>query len=310
MGPRMCRDRTLAALVAAVILLPITSSAADAAAPARRELRRRTLVIDDQNLDSLPEIHVAGGAATILAFEVPVKDRGAFIVDVRSLFYLPQQSGKTLILIPKADLPQPVPLNITLTDGTLLSFKLTSIPRESDVQVDVVLALKNRASPDSAQTLRTTIEELRSELDGCQAASAGAGATKLAALLLDQNLDEPQVFERRALHGGDKQNRLLVEARWAYRLVGLTYLVFTVDNRDPSRSWVLDRAEVRLTGAGDVLDVRVLAAATEFPVLAPGAGEKLVVAFKTPDQPAGRRYTVTLLERSGGRRVVLEGLSP
>jgi uncharacterized protein (TIGR02268 family) len=306
----MHRDRALAALLAVAVLFPSVTTAADPKVSARGELRRRTLIIDDLNLGSLPEIHVAGGAATILAFEVPVKDGGAFIGDVRSLFYPPQQSGKTLILIPKADLIQPVPLNITLADGTLLSFKLTTVPKESDVQVDVVVALQNRAAPDSAQALRATIEQLRSELDGCVAASAGAGATKVAALFLEQSLDEPQTFDRHPLRGGDKQNRLLVEPRWIYRLVGLTYMVFTVENRDPSKAWVLDRAEVKVTGAGDALDLSVLAASTEVPILAPGTGEKVVVAFKTPAQAATHRYTVTLVEKDGGRRVVLEGLSP
>ncbi len=306
----MLRRRAFAAVVASTLLAPVAAAAGDPSAPARRELRRRSLTIDDQNLGSLPEIRVAGGAATILAFEVPVKDGGAFIGDVRNLFYQPQQSEKTLILIPKADLAQPVPLNVTLSDGTLLSFKLTSVPRESDVQVDVVVALKNRAAPDSAQALRATVEQLRSDLDGCVAASSGAGATKLAALLLEQSLDTPQIFERRALRGGDKQHRLLVEARWAYRLVGLTYLVFVVENRDPSRAWVLDRAEVKLTGPGDALELQVLAASTEVPILAPGAGEKVVVAFKTPAQAVSHKYTVSLLEKDGGRRVVLEGLSP
>ncbi len=306
----MLRRRAFAAAVASTLLAPIGAAAADPSASARRELRRRSLTIDDQNLGSLPEIRVAGGAATILAFEVPVKDGGAFIGDVRNLFYQPQQSERTLILIPKADLAQPVPLNVTLSDGTLLSFKLTSVPKESDVQVDVVVALKNRAAPDSAQALRATVEQLRSDLDGCVAASSGAGAAKLAALLLEQSLDTPQVFERRALRGGDKQNRLLVEPRWAYRLVGLTYLVFIVENRDPSRAWVLDRAEVKLTGPGDALELQVLAASTEVPILAPGAGEKVVVAFKTPAQAVSHKYTVSLFEKDGSRRVVMEGLSP
>lgn len=306
----MDRSHSLAAALVVSLLAPALVEAADPRPLARRELRRRTLTIDDKTLGSLPEIHVAGGAATILAFQVPVKEGGAFIGDVRSLFYLPQQSDKTLILIPKADLAQPVPLNVTLADGTLLSFQLTSVPRESDVQVDVVVELEERAAPDSAPALRATIEQLRSELDGCQAASAGAGASKIAALLMEQSLDEPQAYDRHALRGGDKQNRLLVGARWIYRLAGLTYLVFTVENRDPSRSWVLDRAEVKLTGGGDALDLQVLAAATEVPILAPGTGEKVVVAFKTPSQASTQRYTVTFMERDGGRRVALEGLSP
>jgi hypothetical protein len=198
-----------------------------------RELRRRTLTIDDESLASLPEVHVAGGSATLLTFEVPVKDAGALIADVRGLFYPPTQTDRTVILVPKADLVQPVALTVSLSDGTVLSFKLVSVEKESDVQVDVALALTRGAAPDSQQALRTTIEQLRGELDECQSSSATAGARHLAALVLAQSLDEPQSFDRHELRGGDKQNRLLVEARWTYRLLGLTYLVFTVENRDP-----------------------------------------------------------------------------
>jgi len=306
-------DRVLVlAVVAAALLFGSTEAAAatDPTAPPRRELRRRTLVIDDQTLGSLPELHVAGGSATLLTFEIPVRENAALVTDNRGLFYPPTQTDKTVILVPKADLSQPAALSVTLSDGTVLTFKLVSVPKEADVQVDVVLALQSRASPDSAQALRTTIEQLRSELDECHASSASAGAAKVAALFLGQSLDEPQAFDRHALRGADKQNRLLVEAHWIYRLVGLTYLVFTVENRDPARSWVLDRAEVKLTGSGESVDLRVLAAATEAPLLAPGQGGKVVVAFKTPSQTASHRYTVTLVEKDGGRRVTLEGLSP
>ena len=306
----MRADPVVLAVVVPILLAAGVSQAAEPRPPPARELRRRTLTIDDQSLGSLPEIHVAGGSATILTFEVPVKEGGALIADVRGLFYPPSQTEKTVILVPRADLAQPVALSVTLTDGTVLAFKLASVPRDADVQVDVLLKLKRRASPESAHALRATIEELRAELDECQASSGTAGAVKLAALFLGQDLDEPQTFERHALRGGDKQDRLLVEARWVYRLVGLTYLLFVVENRDPARAWVLDRAEVKLGGGREALDLHVLAASAELPLLAPGQAEKVVVAFRTPGQAMSGRYTVTLVEKDGNRRVVLEGLSP
>jgi uncharacterized protein (TIGR02268 family) len=285
-------------------------SAAEPKAQPRRELRRRTLTIDDQALGSLPELHLAGGSATILTFEIPVRDHGAIITDTRGLFHPPTQTDKTVILVPKADLTQPAALNVTLSDGTVLSFKLVSVPKEADVQVDVVVALQDRATPGSVQALKTTIEQLRAELDECQASSATAGAAKLASLFLAQNLDEPQVFDRHELRGRDKQSRLLVEGRWVYRLAGLTYMLFTVENRDPVKPWTLDRAEVKVTGMGEAADLRVLAAAAEDALVAPGQATKVVIAFKTPLASGSAKYTVALLEKGGGRRVVLEGLTP
>jgi uncharacterized protein (TIGR02268 family) len=309
----MRHDRLLVRTSAAALILLLAAGATLAADPkpqVRRELRRRTLTIDDQALGSLPELHVAGGSATILTFEIPVRDNGAIITDTRGLFHPPTQTDKTVILVPKADLAQPAALNVTLSDGTVLSFKLVSVPKEADVQVDVVLALQSRAAPGSVQGLKTTIEQLRGELDECQASSATAGAAKIASLFLGQSLDEPQVFDRHEFRGRDKQDRLLVEGRWIYRLVGLTYMLFTVENRDPVKPWSLDRAEVKVSGSGETQDVRVLAASAEDAPVAPGQATKIVVAFKTPAKSTSHRYTVTFVEKGGGRRVVLEGLTP
>jgi hypothetical protein len=54
----------------------------------------------------------------------------------------------------------------------------------------------------------------------------------------------------------------------------------------------------------------VLAASAEDAPVAPGQATKIVVAFKTPAKSTSHRYTVTFVEKGGGRRVVLEGLTP
>ena len=285
--------------------LPSAASAGD-----RRELRRRTITIDDASLTSVPEIRVAGGTPTILAFEVAVKEGGAVLADVRGVFYPPTQTDRTVMLVPKSDLERPQPLNVSLVDGTVLTFKLVSVPNEADVQVDVAVALKTRARPDSAAALRMLNEQLRGELDECRDGAANTGATKLAALLLAQSLDQPQTFERRPLRAGDKQSRLLVEGRWVYRMLGLTYMIFTVENRDPQRSWVLDRVDVRLTGAGEAVDVKVVAAQAELPILPPGTAERVVVAFEAPPMSPSQRFRVSFHEKDGPRLVALEGITP
>jgi uncharacterized protein (TIGR02268 family) len=297
-----------ALLVACAAVAWAVAGAADAAE--KRELRRRALTIDDASLTSVPEIRVAGGTPTILTFEVPVKDGGAVLADVRGVFFPPTQTDRTVMLVPKSDLSRPEPLNVSLADGTVLTFKLVTVPGEADVQVDVSVALRERASPDSAQALRMMNEQLRSELDECRDGAANAGASKLAALLLSQSLDQPQTFERRPLQAGDKQSRLLVQGRWAYRMLGLTYMIFTVENRDPQRSWVLDRVDVRLTGGRDAVDVKVVAAQAELPILPPGTAERVVVAFETPSVSQSQRFKVTFHEKDGPRLVALEGLSP
>jgi hypothetical protein len=210
------------------------SSGADGA-PVKRELRRRSLSINDANVSSLPVIHVAGGIATIVSFQVPLRDGGAFIADVKGLMNPLSQSERFLVLVPKKDLPAPLPLNVSLADGTVLTFKLLTVATDADAQVDVVLDLQKHAAPDSAAALKASLVSVRAQLDECQAGSATAGVAKIASLFIQQNLEGPHAFERYAVRGGDKQSRLLVEARWVYRLLGMTYLVLTVENRDPVR---------------------------------------------------------------------------
>jgi uncharacterized protein (TIGR02268 family) len=301
--------RSSIALLAGCVVLA-SSATVDANAADRRELRRRAIKIDDASLTSVPEIRVAGGTPTILTFEIPVKDGGAVLANVRGTFYPPTQTDRTVMLVPKTDLTRPEPLNVSLADGTVLTFKLVTVPAEADVQVDVAVALRERAKPDSAQALRMMNEQLRSELDECRDGAANAGAAKLAALLLAQSLEQPQTFERRPLHAGDKQSRLLVQGRWVYRLLGLTYMVFTVENRDPQRSWVLDHVQVRLTGAGEAVDVKVAAAQSELPILPPDTSERVVIAFETPAMSSSQRLKVSFHEKDGPRLVALEGLAP
>jgi hypothetical protein len=176
-----------------------------------------------------------------------------------------------------------------------------------DVQVDVVIALDRRGTPDSPLALKASLERARAQLEECQAVSGNAGVAKLASLFVAQSLDAPQAFERRPVHGGDKQQRLLVQARWSYQALGTTYVVLLVENRDASRSWVLDRAEVKL-GGSRTADVKVLAAVPELHALPPDVEERVVVAFATPQRERNQKMTLALFEKDGARHVVLENL--
>ena len=93
-------------------------------------------------------------------------------------------------------------------------------------------------------------------------------------------------------------------------MLGLTYMIFTVENRDPQRSWVMERVEVRLTGAGEAVDVKVVAAQAELPILPPGTAERVVLAFEAPTMAPSQRFKVSFHEKDGPRLVALEGLSP
>jgi uncharacterized protein (TIGR02268 family) len=291
-------------------LLLVSADAAGASAAPARELRHRTLTIGDRDVDTLPEVHVSGGATTLFTFPAPISDGGAVLADPRGLFYPPTQTDRTVIVAPKADLVAPAALHVSLVDGTVVTFKLASVPSDSDAQIDVVLALRIRASADSGPALRRALEVCHAEVDECRAGAAHAGVRGLAALLFTEAADASQAFDRHPLHGGDRQNGLLVQGSFSYRLMGFTFLVFRLENRDPGQAWTFERAEVRLEGKGEVADVKVLAEAAEVQTLAPSEAGRVVVAFKSISRALGQKFTVTFREKDGGRHAVLDGLSP
>ena len=290
-----------------------TASAADASIQSKRELRRRTLTINDANSNSVAEIHVAGGVPTTLVFEMPIKENGALLADVSKSFFPPQLTDNAILLVPKSDVARKnlTTLTVTLSDGTVLPFKLVSNPQDADIQVDVIVAIEKHAAPSSAQACRITLSQLRSDLDECQENAGKAGISKVASLILTQELYKPQSFTvaQHTAHRLDKQNRLLVEVKRVYRLFDLTYLVVTVENRDPSKIWVLDRPEIAVTGQSQAADVKVMLHAAELSALPPGETEKVVIVFNTPRQDVQQRFNVSLLEKNGNRHVRLEDVN-
>ena len=277
------------------------------AAAVQRTMQRRTLTIDDTTVNTLPELYVAGGSATVVTFQVPIAEQGALQGSSRESFQI-AQTDRTLIIMPRTDPTGPVPLNVTLSDGTVLTFQCVASPTALDAQVDVVLALRKRAATESVAGLKARLGQLQNDLDTCRATAGDAGSAKVAALLLTQtSLDANQAFDRRPLRRTTKENRLLVEARVAYRLLGMTYIVLTVENRDPDRHWALDRASVRLTAGGAAQDLPVKTLQAENPTLPPDASELVVVAFPTVASPRAQ-VAVTLDEKDGSRSVTLSGL--
>lgn len=281
----------------------------------QREIRRRELVITDATVEGVQEIHVGRGTGTTLTFEVPLKaPGGVLLTDMKGIFFQPQLLEKGVVLVPKDDVSknEPITLTVSLTDGTVLLFKLVSVPTDIDGGVDVSLKLEKHAAPDSASALKEQLEAVRAELDECKAGATGAGEGKIAAMLVAQDMDKPQTWntvDKRPIRKLDKQSRLLVQARAVYRLLDFSFLLITVENRDPAKTWVLDKAQLSLSSGGESQDVRVRQVATEQPSLAPGDTEKIVLSFQTPQTNTEHSYTLSLTEKNGNRHVKLEDIS-
>jgi len=290
---------------------PPEPTAVQAKTTPKRKLVRRPLVITDATLSTVPEIHVAGGVPTTLSFRQPINEKSIVLADGADVF-LPARSTPTSIqLIPKADVPEGTltTLTVSMVDGTVLPFMLRSVPEDADVQLDVDVALEKKSQGDSPQALKALVGQLRAQLDECSASSETAGLSKLAELILKDDASKPQPFERHDVHKLDKQSRLLVEVKQAYRLFGHTYLVLTVENRDPTKAWVLDRPELSLIGDGTSTDLKVSTFSSDLATLNPDDTAKVVVVFRSPPQGVNQRFVLSLFERNGNRHVRLENVS-
>lgn len=277
----------------------------------KRALKRRSVLITDANFNEVQVVHVAAGVPTTLSFRQPLRAESVILADVTNAFLPVKATESSIVLIPKRDLGQRsmTTLTVTLADGTILPLLLTTVAGEADIGVDITIALVKQAPPESATVLKASLAQLRSELDECRADQGNAGIAKLVSLLLQQDVSRPQVFERHELHRRDKQERLLVEMRQAYRIFGHTYVVLTLENRDPARAWVLDHPELTLAGGNQSIDVQVVAFQMDTPSIAPNETGKVVVAFQTPNQGSSNAFSLQLLEKNGSRHVRLDGLS-
>ena len=280
---------------------------ARAATGAERQVKNRVISFSDENRASVPELHLAQGIPTTLVFPLNINEATTRLADSQRLIYKPQFFKNTAVLSPKSDLPTGalIPLTVGLEDGTLLSFVLRTVPAEADFQVTVEVKFQREVSPDSVEGLKQTIAQMQSRLDECQANAGSSGVSQIAALVLSQEPQSPtaRTFEGHPLKGADKQSRLLVRLQHIYRLFGHSYVLLTVENRDPSRTWVLDKPEVKLIGGRESQSLKVLTFDTDLKNLPPAEVAKVVVVFDTPTQSVGQKYALTLLEKGGARHV-------
>lgn len=303
-----------AAFLVALALLsaaPKSKVAKEAAAPVHTFNGQRSVVVTDDTKEVA--VSVSAGNTTTLAFPTAVKQTATVIFDSKYFGGKPKVVGQFVSFSPVKDIPQgeSVVLQLTLVDNTVLPPIMLSTASATDVYVDVQLSLEKKSSADSATALKVQLSEMQSRLDECQQSAGERGAVKVGELVLKQDFHKQVAFvvEKHPARELDKQSRLLVETHHVYRLFDVSYLVLTVENRDPDKLWVFDRAEVSTGGGNTSIDARVLDVAQEMSQgIPPGVEAKLVVVYKTPEQSVDHLFTLKLLEKAGNRHVELTDL--
>jgi len=297
----------------ALLLGALSAKAADSdSAPpaAERRVANRVVTFSPESSTAVPEIFLAPGVPTTLIFPLNINEGATRLADPNKLIYKPQFYRNTAVLSPRAELPAGavVPFSVGLEDGTLVSFILRGATTEADFQVTVELKITKSQAPESLEGLKETIARLQGSLDECQTSAGASGISKIASLVLANEPDSPtaRTFEAHHVHAVDKQSRLLVNIQHLYRLFSDSYVLLTVENRDPSRVWVLDRPELKLRGGTETSVLKVVTFDTDLKSVPPEETAKVVVAFETPVQQAGQRISLTLLEKGGSRHVTIE----
>lgn len=289
---------------------PVPRVAAAKRSSTPRALERRSVTVDDSTKELA--LFVGAGVVTTLSFSSTVGQ--VILPDPKAIFDGPPQSAdKVVFLRPLKDLlkGEAMTMQVVLADGTSLPpFLITSSPEKVDLFVDVAVQLQKKAAAESATALKVQVADLQSRLDECQQSSGDRGASKVAELVLKQDFRKPGSFvvERHNARQLDKQSHLLVETRHVYRLFDTSYLVLTVENREPDRLWVFERAEVAVEGSSTV-EARVLDVAQEMSAgIPPGEEARFVIVFRTPEQDTSHAFSLKLFEKAGNRHVTLTGL--
>src|SRR2546428_13686620 len=108
-------------LVALILAQALALPAPIAASPAQRKPIQRTITITDDNLSTVPEIHVAADWPTTLVFGTPLaKDSQAVMLAQPGREFAPPKFTDTrVILVRRKDLPGTAgaALTVTLADG-------------------------------------------------------------------------------------------------------------------------------------------------------------------------------------------------
>ncbi len=275
-----------------------------------RQLVQREVEINDDNVNEVPMLRMAKEVPLMMTFSQPLRGP-IMLAEHEGNFAVQQQHDGVLIMALREPNPKAVvTLTATVEDGTMVVFSIGPDANATDVRVHVSVKLRRKATMDSPIVLKAINEELRAELDACQSISGDDGIRKVAALALQQDQGRPLAFtvERRDVRKIDKQSRLLVEVTALYRLFEHSYVVLSVKNRDPNRVWIMERPELEGRGKSGTFPLKVVTYSTEKPQLGPDEVEKIVIAYKTPEDALGDKLTIRLREKQGERHITLANL--
>lgn len=266
---------------------------AAAQSPLRQRQDRRAL-LPTTAAEPVPELYVAAGNLTTVAFNGPL-DRDSLVVD-RTRFKWVDVGDRILALQPFADLGsgERLIVKIGFKDRALPTQAVLAVVTDSSV-VDGNVEVDRRANTPEA--LLAALAQKEAELEELKARTAGSGP---ASLILSGWLNKymrPIEFHRPVVPADTSGLEVLESVGYAGQ--SLVLVVIRLRNVPGQKRWVLGQA--RLTN-GQGTPVKVLAAQMKREHLEPG--EEGLVVVETQAIPWVRKaFSVEMVDSSGQRRL-------
>ena len=156
-------------VLCSALLVPLWFASGLASAqerPAGRMSRSRALQLPRELNGALPEVHVAGGTATVVSVDAPLAPEGPRLQDEQGRFRLVPLEGATFIVLPATDVPEGEHprLSVPLQSGEVLDLTLVSIRDEVDTEVR--LLSRPAPPPVEAQGLGDMARLLNASAEG------------------------------------------------------------------------------------------------------------------------------------------------
>ncbi|WP_224248960.1 DUF2381 family protein [Hyalangium gracile] len=280
-----------------LLLVPLLAASTAAAQPQpARQRQDRRASLPSTPADSLPEVYVAAGNSTVVAFNGPL-DKNSLMVD-RTRFRWVDVGDNTLVLEPIADLSpgERLILQVGFKDKALPAKAVLAVLSKADV-VDAKVEVDRRAHTPEALIAALTQKE--AELEELKARSTELGP---ASLVFSGWLTEG--VQKRDLHVGTPSPSsmgLIPKHGSVYRGTLSTLVVISLWNLPGQPPWTPGQA--RITGLPGA-PVKVISVRMKPEQLAPGEHGSLVVEAVLPPLEK-TSFAVEVLDASGQQRISL-----
>lgn len=276
-------------------LLLVESSAAAQPQLAPRQRQDRRAALPTTPAEPLPELYVAAGNLTTVAFNGPL-DRDSLVVD-RTRFKWADVGDRILSLQPFADLGsgERLIVKIGFKDRALPAQAVLAIVTDASV-MDGNVEVDRRANTPEA--LLAALTQKDAELEEFKARCAGNGPAGLVlSEWLTRNM-KPIIFSVTLAESGG----LAVLEAIGYEGTASALVAVRLRNLPAQPPWTLGQA--RLAGPDGAL-VKVLSVQMKAGRLAAGEDGRVVVETKAPPWTTGKPFSVELVDASGQRRLSL-----